>query len=662
MKKNLLSRRRKGGEASSDEELFRIFTTCTDDVFIMLSCDNLAVEFVTENAERVLGVPVREIRRNISILGGAKYTDDKVVDMSVLSKIPVGGSISLVAGREHRRSKERRFFKENVYRVAADNAEKFVVVFTDCTKELQARQSLEEALSIAKAANKSKSTFLASMSHDIRTPMNTIVGLCTLLQRDMADKAKLVDHVKHIELTSRHMLTLINDILDMSKIESGETTLNIAEIKISDLVKEIDEVIAPQAKAKGLSYTAKVNAKADEFLGDKLRIKRVMTNILNNAVKYTPDGGKVEFTVQQMARPSLKYLYLQFTIKDNGIGMSESFIKKIFEPFTRELAATDVEGTGLGMPIAKNLVDLMGGTIAVESELGAGTTFTLTFKFPLSKVDDSQFWLEHGISRVLVVGGNDIDAKSVTWAMKKAEVSVSVAKNAKSAQSSIEKALMEGKGFNAVLCDWRSEKTSLQTIQDVKKELPEYVPLIVFGDCERGETQAKAMDAGANGFLSKPFLMTAFKDCIMGLKARGGENDDDEQLSALSGKKLLAAEDNELNSMVLCELLNMVGATCVVKPDGKQALEAFENSSEGEFDGILMDVQMPVMDGYEATKAIRASAHAQAKTIPIIAMTANAFAEDVNNSYEAGMDAYLLKPIEMAKLEELFIGFESGKK
>ncbi|MDE6075640.1 MAG: response regulator, partial [Clostridia bacterium] len=165
-----------------------------------------------------------------------------------------------------------------------------------------------------------------------------------------------------------------------------------------------------------------------------------------------------------------------------------------------------------------------------------------------------------------------------------------------------------------------------------------------------------------NGFLSKPFLMTAFKDCIIGLKARGGENDDDEQLSALSGKKLLAAEDNELNSMVLCELLNMVGATCVVKPDGKQALEEFENSSEGEFDGILMDVQMPVMDGYEATKAIRASEHAQAKTIPIIAMTANAFAEDVNNSYEAGMDAYLLKPIEMAKLEELFIGFEkSGK-
>ncbi|MDE6790621.1 MAG: response regulator, partial [Clostridia bacterium] len=541
------------------------------------------------------------------------YTDDKVVDMSVLSKIPVGGSISLVAGREHRRSKERRFFKENVYRVAADNSEKFVVVFSDCTKELQARQSLEEALSIAKAANKSKSTFLASMSHDIRTPMNTIVGLCTLLQRDMADKVKLVDHVKHIELTSRHMLTLINDILDMSKIESGETTLNIAEIKISDLVKEIDEVIAPQAKAKGLSYTAKVNAKADEFLGDKLRIKRVMTNILNNAVKYTPDGGKVEFTVQQMARPSLKYLYLQFTIKDNGIGMSESFIKKIFEPFTRELAATDVEGTGLGMPIAKNLVDLMGGTIAVESELGVGTTFTLTFKFPLSKVDDSQFWLEHGISRVLVVGGNDIDAKSVTWAMKKAEVSVSVAKNAKSAQSSIEKALMEGKGFNAVLCDWRSEKTSLQTIQDVKKELPEYVPLIVFGDCERGETQAKAMDAGANGFLSKPFLMTAFKDCIVGLKARG-ETDDDEQLSPLSGKKLLAAEDNELNSMVLCELLNMVGATCVVKPDGKQALEEFENSSEGEYDGILMDVQMPVMDGYEPTKALRASAHAQAKT------------------------------------------------
>lgn len=663
MKKKFGTRRRRGGEVSSDEELFRIFTSCTDDVFILLSCENLAVEFVTDNAERVLGVPVREIRRNIAILGGAKYTDDKVVDMDTLAKIPVGGSVSLVAEREHRRSKEHRFFKENVYRVEADNSQKYVVVFSDCTKDLQARQSLEEALAIAKAANKSKSTFLANMSHDIRTPMNTVVGLCTLLKRDMDDKNKIVDHVKHIELTSRHMLTLINDILDMSKIEAGETTLNIAEISISDLVKEIDEVIAPQAKAKGLGYTAKVCAKADVFLGDKLRIKRVMTNILNNSVKYTPEGGKIEFTVQQMARPSLKYLYLQFTIKDNGIGMSESFLKKIFEPFTRELAATEVQGTGLGMPIAKNLVDLMGGTIAVESEVGAGTTFTLNFKFPLSKADDSQFWVEHGVTRVLVVGGNDIDNKSVSWAMRQCEVSVSFAKTAKSAQTSIEKALMEGKGYNAVLCDWHgTEKTCLQSLRDVKSALPEYVPLIVFGDCERGETQAKAMDAGATAFLSKPFLMTTFKDCIIGVKTRGGESDDDEQLSALSGKKLLAAEDNELNSMVLCELLNMMGATCVVKPDGKQAVEEFENSSEGEFDGILMDVQMPIMDGYEATKAIRASSHPQAKSIPIIAMTANAFAEDVTKSYDAGMNAYLLKPIEMAKLEELFNGFNRSDK
>lgn len=662
MKKFGLSRRRRGGNISSDEELFRLFTSCTDDVYIMLSCEGLSVEYVSDNAERVLGFPVREIKRNISCLGGAKYSDDKVVDVDTLSKIAVGSSISLVAEREHRRSKERRFFTEKVYRVAADNSQKYVVVITDCTKELLARQSLEEALSIAKAANQSKSTFLANMSHDIRTPMNTIVGLCTLLQRDMGDKTKLADHVKHIELTSRHMLTLINDILDMSKIESGETTLNIAEISISDLVKEIDDVIAPQAKAKGLTYSAKVCAKADDFLGDKLRIKRVMTNILNNAVKYTPEGGKVEFTVQQMARPSLKYLYLQFTIKDNGIGMSESFVKKIFEPFTRELAATDVQGTGLGMPIAKNLVDLMGGTIAVESAVGEGTTFTLTFKFPLTKVDDSQFWLEHGISRILVVGGNDIDNKSIGWAMRKAEVSVSLAKNAKSAQSSIEKALMEGKGYNAVLCDWHgTEKTCLQTLKDVKKELPEYVPLIVFGDCERGETQAKAIDAGATAFLSRPFLMTAFKDCIIGVKTRGGEVDD-EHLSALSGKRLLAAEDNELNSMVLCELLNMVGATCVVQPDGKQALEEFEKSAEGYFDGILMDVQMPVMDGYEATKAIRACAHAQAKSIPIIAMTANAFAEDVTKSYDAGMDAYLLKPIEMDKLEELFVGFNKLEK
>ncbi|MDE6557742.1 MAG: response regulator [Clostridia bacterium] len=656
MAKLLFSRKNKEDKAANGD-LSGVLANVTDDAFIVLSEDNFEVEYVSPNVERVLGISVKDIERNVGRLAKAKYRDDKAVTKEQLMQMGVGSSFTVVAEREHWRSKERRFYNDTVYKVSAGGAIKFVVVISDCTKELLARQSLEEALSIAKEANRAKGTFLANMSHDIRTPMNTIVGLCTLLQRDIDDKEKLDAHIKHIQLTSRHMLTLINDILDMSKIEAGETTLNIAEINLAALVKEIEAQISPLATAKGQTLKTIVGVKEGSFLGDKLRIKRVMTNILSNAVRYTPDGGKIEFTVQQMSRPSLKYVYLQFIVKDNGVGMSEEFLGKIFEPFTRELAVAEVQGTGLGMPIAKNLVELMGGTIAVESKVGVGSKFTVSFKFPLSKVSDTQFWVEHGVTRVLVVGGNDIDNKSISWAMRKSEVTVNFAKTAKAALSSIEKALLEGKGYNLVICNWNcGGRNPLPTVNELRKELPEYVPLVAFGE-EWNEIEEEATEAGISVFMVKPFLLTAFKECVVNIKDKGRGNSAPDK-SVLCGKRFIAAEDNELNSMVLCELLNMVGATCVVKSNGKEAVEEFEKSTEGQYDGILMDVQMPVMDGYEATRAIRASEHPEARSIPIIAMTANAFAEDIKNSHEAGMDAYLLKPIDMIKLEETFVNLK----
>lgn len=653
--------KKKNMEVSSNEQLIEILTNCVDDVFLILAGGSYDVEYVSPNVERVLGVPAKDVLKSVTCLGKAKYMDDKEITYRTLSEIAVGSSISHVVGREHRKNKDMHYYDETVYRIEVDRADKYIVIISDRTKELLAKQSLEEALQIANIANRSKSTFLANVSHDIRTPMNTIVGLCTLLQRDMDDKAKFNDHVKQIMLTSRHLLTLINDILDMSKIESGETTLNISEISVVDLVKEIDSQMSPQAKAKRQSFKTTVAIKSEKFLGDKVRIKRVMLNILSNAIKYTPEGGQIEFTVQQMSRPSHKHIYLQFIVKDNGVGMSEQFVKKIFEPYSRELSGrAESQGTGLGMAVAKNLIDLMGGTISIESKEGEGSTFAVGFKFPISKVNDSSFWVEQGVARVLVIGDNNIDNNSITWAMRKTEVAISFAKTVKVAVANMDKAWSNGKGYNIVIYDWNGdEQACLDEICELRQNIPEYVPLVVLGDCEWSEIEEKATGAGVDAFLLKPFSVATFKECVSGLKmnVREGLVPKSEK-SALADMRFLAAEDNELNAMVLCELLNMFGATCVVKPDGKETLEEFEHSMPGQYDCILMDVQMPVMDGYEATRSIRACEHPEAKTIPIIAMTANAFAEDVKSSLDAGMNAYLLKPVDMNKLEETVISLK----
>ena len=656
--------KKKNIEVTSNEQLIEVLTNCVDDVFLILSGGKYDVEYVSPNVERVLGVPVKDVLKNVACLGKAKYMDDKEITYRTLAEIEVGSSISHVVGREHKKNKEMHYYDETVYHIEVDKSDKYIVIISDRTKELLAKQSLEEALKIANIANRSKSTFLANVSHDIRTPMNTIVGLCTLLQRDIDDKAKFNDHVKQIMLTSRHLLTLINDILDMSKIESGETTLNISEISVVDLIKEIDSQMSPQAKAKRQSFKTTVAIKSEKFLGDKMRIKRVMLNILSNAIKYTPEGGQIEFTVQQMSRPSRKHIYLQFIIKDNGVGMSEQFVQKIFEPYSRELSGkADSQGTGLGMAVAKNLIDLMGGTISIESKEGEGSTFAVGFKFPISKVNDSSFWVEQGVARVLVIGDNNIDNNSITWAMRKTEVSINFAKTVKAAVANMDKAWGNGKGYNIVIYSWYGdEQACLDEICELRENIPEYVPLVVIGVCEWSEIEEKATGAGVAAFLLKPFSVAAFKECVSGLKmsVREGLVPKSEK-SALADMRFLAAEDNELNAMVIGELLNMFGATCVVKPDGKEALEEFEHSLPGQYDCILMDVQMPVMDGYEATRSIRQCGHPDAKNIPIIAMTANAFAEDVKSSLDAGMNAYLLKPIDMNKLEETVISFKKQK-
>ena len=388
-------------------ELNAVLTESIDDAVIVLNND-FTVEFVSANAERILGVSAKEIGKDIANLGMGKYVADDVVTYDTLKSIKTGNSVTYMVGRVHEKTKETRYFSEKVTATEVDGVRKYAVVISDRTAELLTKQSLEEALTIAQIANQSKSAFLANMSREIRTPLNTIIGLCTLLQKDGDDAEKMHEHLRQLTLTGRHTLTLINDILDMSKIESGESTANVSEIVVMDLIKEIDGAIAPQARAKKQCFKITVAVKAEKILGDRFRIKKILLKVLSNAVKYTPEGGHIDFIIQQVSGSARKYVYFQFIVKDDGVGMSEEFVKKIFHPYSRDITAKQNGGMGLGLAVAKSLIDGMGGTIAVESKEGEGSTFAVNLKFPVSKVDESDFWKAHGISRVLVVGDNNV--------------------------------------------------------------------------------------------------------------------------------------------------------------------------------------------------------------------------------------------------------------
>jgi len=636
------------------EQMFNILANNTEDVFIMFDLEDRTVEYVSPNVARVLGIPAEEIKADLSVLNsgtGGRLPDDE----TLLAMVP-GSSFSEEQERTHRENRERHWFMETVHRINIDDMGKFIVVLSDRTAEKKKQQTLEQALEIANVANKAKSTFLSNMSHDIRTPMNAIVGLCTLLQRDADNPDRVRDHTKKITASSQHLLGLINDVLDMSKIESGKTTLNISEIDLAEIVEELGTIIRPQAKARHQDFSISVyDVKTEQLLGDKLRINQIMINILSNAVKYTQVGGKIEMSIRQLPQTAKNYANIQFMIRDNGMGMSKEYLETIFDPFTREENTTisRIQGTGLGMAITKGLVELMGGTIDVQSSPGEGSTFTVCLELRIQEVEvDQDFWAKYGVTRTLIVDDEVEVCTSVISAMAGTGVSMQFALNGLSAIKMVEKAHKQKRDFDLVLLDMKMPgMDGIETARHIREILPTSVPIMILTAYDWSDIEEEAIAAGISGFLPKPFFFSNFKLTIERLMEK--ENTVQDQVSALNGKHILVAEDNELNSEILVEMLDMMGVTCDVAENGQVALEKFQKSEPGEYDYIFMDVQMPVMNGYEATRAIRASDHPAARTIPIIAMTANAFAEDIKDALDAGMDAHVSKPIDLGKLESV---------
>ena len=517
--------RKKDQQLLAREELFSNLSRNVDDVFLMIDTETRKVEYVSPNVQRILGLSPEAVQEDLYVLYPAG-DDSGASRLENLMQMEQGVQQEWEREFVNQETGEPRYIHVTGFINDVQGARKCIVDLSDRTGEHQTTLAVEAALEVAEKASKAKTDFLSNMSHDIRTPMNAIIGITTLMKNELHQPEKLAEHLGKLETSGRLLLGIINDILDMSRIESGKTTLNIEKTNLPQQVSQLDSIIRQQASQRRQTFTVENHVQHENVLADPNRLNQVLMNILSNAVKYTPQGGHIRLDVEELTHTE-HYAKYRFVVQDDGIGMSEAYQKTLFEPFTREekSGTNRVQGTGLGMAITKSIVDLMGGTIHVESAPGKGSRFEVVLELPI-----------------------DAEADKVQTA----------------------------------------------------SALPE----------------------------------------------------EDEAVSPLSGMKFLCAEDNAINAEILEMLLETKGASCTICSNGQEIVDAFASVRPGEYDMILMDVQMPVMDGLEATRRIRNGENPLGRTIPILAMTANAFLEDMQKSKEAGMDEHLSKPVDISALEQ----------
>ena len=513
-------------------------------------------------------------------------------------------------------------------------------------------QQLAEALRAAQIASESKTTFLSNMSHDIRTPMNAVLGFTTLLAKDAENPAKVREYTRKITASGQHLLSLINDILDVSKIESGKVVLNFERFALNDVIASVDAIIQPMAKAKGQAFHLEVTGIRHEYLvGDETRVNQILLNLLSNAVKYTPAGGSIWLRIIGLEQRSSQYERIRIEVEDTGYGMTPEYLETIFDAFTRAENSTTnkVQGTGLGMAITKSIVELMGGTIEVFSEVNRGSLFRVELEMRILEEEaDRQFWEKRGISRILDVGVKADGCGDIQALMESTGVRLEAAASVEEAAGR----LRDGVDYQLALLDW--ESCGPRGAEALRAALPKTVPMLLLAEFgAEGVEEVRRMEC--SDILTKPFFVSAFREKIEEMRGDPLHTHSPEPADTVSleGLRFLAAEDNEINAEILEEILGIEGASCELVENGRLAVERFQRAGEGEFDAILMDVQMPVMNGHEAARAIRALEREDAGRIPIIAMTANAFSEDEKAALDAGMDAHVAKPLNMDLLKKV---------
>ncbi|MGN0413206.1 MAG: response regulator [Lachnospiraceae bacterium] len=521
------------------------------------------------------------------------------------------------------------------------------------------RLAAEDAMVAAESANKAKSTFLSNMSHDIRTPMNAVIGFATLALANVDNTEKVKDYLSKILSSSNHLLSLINDILDMSRIESGKIQLDEQEANLSDMLHDIKTIISGQIHAKQLElYMDVLDVTDEDVLCDKTRLNQVLLNLLSNAVKFTPPGGTVSIRIAQMpGAPQGKGLY-EIRVKDTGIGMSQEFAEKIFEPFERERSSTvsRIQGTGLGMSISKNIIDMMGGTITVKTEQNKGTEFIIHLALRLQSERRSVKKIKELVGlKALVVDDDFNTCDSVTKMLVQVGMRSEWTMFGKEAVLRARQSIELNDPFHAYIIDWRlPDMNGIEVTRQIRS-LGDHTPIIILTAYDWADIEVEARAAGVTAFCSKPMFMSDLRESL--LTALGQQKEQDQQVLPAAkkeenfrGKHLLLAEDNELNREIALEILGEYGFRMDAVENGAEALEKVKGSRPGDYDLVLMDIQMPIMDGYEATRQIRALEDPELARIPILAMTANAFDEDRRAAKECGMDGFLSKPINMEEV------------
>lgn len=521
---------------------------------------------------------------------------------------------------------------------------------------------LQERLTKAENAERAKTMFLSNMSHDIRTPMNAIIGYTTLAAANIENKPRVQDYLSKILASSNHLLSLINDVLDMSRIESGRVDIEETECSLPEMLYDLRNILVNQIQAKQLDfYIDTIDVIDEDIYCDRLHLNQVLLNLLSNAIKFTPSGGSVSLIIKQKHGAPEGYAAYEIRVKDTGIGMSPEFLEKVFEPFEREKTSTvsGIQGTGLGMAIAKNIIDMMGGTIEAFSEQGKGSEFVLSLEFRLlSERKQVEVIKELEGMRALVVDDDYTVCDSVTKMLVQLGLRADWTLSGREAVLHAKQASELADDFNAYIIDlYMPDLSGLEVVRRIRSDVGENVPIIILTAYDWSTIEDEARAAGVTAFCNKPIFLSTLRDTLISAIAPQSVAEEEPVLPETSedmhGKRLLLVEDNELNREIAVEILTESGFEVETACDGTEAVEIMKTVEDGRFDLILMDIQMPIMNGYDATRAIRALGSTYAANVPIVAMTANAFDEDKKNAIDAGMNDHIAKPLDLDRLFEV---------
>ena len=650
--------RQKDTEIRYRDVLFQKLSLNVDDVFLMLDAETSKADYVSPNIGRLLGIPWRNVRQDVHALVALYPKDDPDRDKNFLEGLHRGEQREWDAAYLHQETREPRWFHIVAMGSEVEGKTKYILVMSDRTADKQVNQALSDAVAAAETANRAKSTFLSNMSHDIRTPMNAIIGFTTLAISNLDDKERVKDYLTKTLASSNHLLSLINDVLDMSRIESGKLHLEEVEVNLSDVLHDLKTIVSGQIHAKQLElYMDAMDVTDEDVSCDKTRLNQILLNLLSNAIKFTPAGGTVSVRVRQLAGQVRGCGQYEFRIKDNGIGMSPEFAKKIFEPFERERTSTvsRIQGTGLGMAITKNIVDMMGGTIEVQTAQGKGSEFIVRVPLrvqaehrPVEKITELE-----GL-KALVVDDDFNTCDSVTKMLVKVGMRAEWTLSGKEAVLRARQSIEMSDVYHAYIIDWRlPDMNGIEVTRQIRS-LNDDTPIIILTAYDWSDIEVEAKAAGVTAFCSKPMFISDLRETLMSALGQKLTDASQELLpeknADFKGKHILLVEDNELNREIAQEILREYGFRVDTAENGAAAVEKVSTAAPGSYDLVLMDVQMPVMDGYTATRKIRALDDPARAKLPILAMTANAFDEDRRNALESGMNGFLSKPIVIGDL------------